>query len=230
MDEPKKSKKYIVIIVVLLITLVIFDITWFNFEGKGHTNYFYSVKIQPDMNYQYLIRVPTLTDHLGNETEVGRLIEANRTDIYMERVETQYGKAIEINASGSVGLEVSENKWGGSPSMDDHHEFRIYVNSTQNFTIYIALNFSYDHHSEKSNIYGQKYGMWGGGEFEQTAIATISSNSEWLDIEAEVYALNYDGLDGFTVMFGILFNAALLTIIFMIIFRKKIFFAFQNLQ
>ena len=130
------------------------------------------------------------------ETDVAGLISASKPAT-LTHVITPFGPAIRVNASGSLKVGVEADSWGGTLSLDDDlvlGQVRLRLQAADDFLISIAIEYSYDRWSEKSNIFGAKEGMWGGSITELNASGMEQSRSNWTVIDGEEHPIFYDAI------------------------------------
>ena len=186
--------------VVIVLTFA-YGAVWFPNSAKTTQHLFYEVTIEPAGLGNYRLTLPTLVDGNGVETSVAGLIAASGP-AELTHVDARFGRAILVNASGALVVGVEVGDWGGTLNMLNYSGMgirigvdgvKVYAEAVDDFLISIAIKFRYDSESERSNIFGAKDGMWGGGFLEVNASGSIQSRSNWTVLDGAGDQMNWDG-------------------------------------
>ncbi len=190
-----KISPFIVAGIVVILAILLFDIAWFSFSSKDSQHLVYQVKVTPSSDAPWTVTVPTLVDGNGRETEAASRITASKP-AQVGHISTQFGRALWVNSSGSLTLGIDIGEWGGSPSLNEYYggkaHVRVRSHAVEDFVVQIEIIYSYESESERSNVFGERNGMWGGSIEKFNVSGSISSTSDWTILEGERDGICYD--------------------------------------
>ncbi len=203
-----KRNPFIILGITIIVTVLLFDIVWFSYSIKDEQHTVYEVSVNPAAGGLYTLMVPTLVDAYGQETDAANKVTTSKL-VMVGHVNTPHGKALYMNTSGALKLRIDVNEWSGQPSMSSEssriQRVRVYSSASENFAIQVEIRYSSESSSEKSNVFGEEDGMFGGSIVGFNVSGSISSMSNWTVLEGLNSVLCYDGL-GDAAKYGLLFS------------------------
>ena len=152
----------------------------------------YEVEVTPSAEGEYRLMIPTVVDRDGVELDAMSSMTTSKP-VEVARIDTDFGLALEVNASGTVNLRTECLSCGGLLSLGGQHA-RVRSNATGNFTLAIRFDFSYYSGGVARNVFGRSIG--GACRTAVNASGSIPSNSDWTILDGEGGGLCWDYFGG----------------------------------